>query len=234
MIKMKVMTFNIQHALDFKTKIIDTNLFANAIKDNHADICGLNEVRGNGPLEGYTDQTNAIAESIGYNRYFSEAIKVEGTSPYGNALVSKYPIIESETIKIPKVQIKPPFAYHEPRCVLKSVVDVIGKNICILVCHMGLSDGERKMAVKTICNLLEKIDLPVILMGDFNTTPEDKVLSPIFEKMKCVEASEATYPSDKPDIKIDYIFYRDIEYVKSETINKIYADHLPIVAEFNV
>ena len=38
---MKVMTFNIQHALDFSKKIIDTDLFANVIIDNGADICGL-------------------------------------------------------------------------------------------------------------------------------------------------------------------------------------------------
>ncbi|MBR4858130.1 MAG: hypothetical protein IKU08_02990 [Clostridia bacterium] len=40
---MKVMTFNIQHALDFKTKFINTDLFANAIKENGIDLCGLNE-----------------------------------------------------------------------------------------------------------------------------------------------------------------------------------------------
>ena len=228
------MTFNIQHALDFSKKIIDTDLFAKAITDNDADICGLNEVRGNGPLEGYTDQTNAIADAIGYNRYFAQTIKVEGTSPYGNALVSKYPIIKTETIKISKVRIKTPFAYHEPRCILKSVVEVNGKNICIMVCHMGLSNGERKMAVKSICRLLESINMPVILMGDFNTTPDDKVLKPLFNIMNSVDASEPTYPSDNPNVKIDYIFFRDIEFIKSETIRKIYADHLPITAEFKI
>ena len=229
---MKVMTFNIQHALDFKTKFINTDLFANAIKENGIDICGLNEVRGNGLLEGYTDQTIAIADALEYERYFAQAVMVEGTSPYGNALVSRYPIISAETVNIPKVKLKSPFSYHEPRCVLKATVETNGKKICVMVCHMGLSHGERIRAVDTICRLLDSTDLPVILMGDFNTIPDDKVLAPLFEKLKSVDASEPTFPSDKPEIKIDYIFYRDLECVHSETVNEIYADHLPVVAEF--
>ena len=110
---MKIMTFNIQHALDYKRQVIDTDFFVDAIKKYNPDICGLNEVRGEGPVEGYTDQTKAIGDGLSFNRYFAEAIKVEGTSPYGNALVSKYPIIKSETIKIPRVIFKSPFAYQD-------------------------------------------------------------------------------------------------------------------------
>ncbi|MEE1137342.1 MAG: endonuclease/exonuclease/phosphatase family protein [Acutalibacteraceae bacterium] len=231
---MKIMTFNIQHALDFKNKIIDTDLFAGAIKKHSIDICGLNEVRGEGPLEGYTDQTNAIADALKYEKYFAKAVMVDGTSPYGNALVSRYPVISAETVPISRVIFKSPFSYHEPRCVLKSVIDIKGKKICVMVCHMGLSGGERKMAVKTICKLVDSTDLPVIVTGDFNTSPDDKVLSPLFGRMKNVNASEPTYPSNKPEIKIDYIFYRGLECIYSETVNEIYADHLPVVAEFNI
>ena len=69
-------------------------------------------------------------------------------------------------------------------------------------------------------------------MGDFNTEPTEKLLTPIFKRLKNVETSENTFPSDKPQIKIDYILYKDLECGYSETVNEIYADHLPIVAEF--
>lgn len=42
---MKVMTFNIQHCLDYMNDKIDIDLFVNAIKEISPDICGLNEVR---------------------------------------------------------------------------------------------------------------------------------------------------------------------------------------------
>ena len=234
--KMKVMTFNIQHALDFKKQVIDTDLFANAIIKHNVDFCGLNEVRNEGPIEGYTDQTNAIADKINYNRYFGEAIKVGGTSPYGNAVVCKYPFKSVETISIPdpdsENEINPDGepVHYESRCIIKSVIEENGKEICILVTHFGLAESERINAVKTLCGIIDSTDLPIILMGDFNTEPDEKLLTPLFKRLKCVDTYENTFPSDKPEIKIDYILYKGLECIYSETINEIYADHLPIVA----
>lgn len=236
---LKVMTFNIQHALDYQKQIIDFNLFINAIKKHGADVCGLNEVRGAGPVKDYTDQTNTIADGLGFHRYFGEAIKVQGTSPYGNAIVSKFPFKSVETIKIPDPKIKRGNLTFESRCIVKAVMDFQGKEICFLICHMGLNLSEQKNAVKAICNLLDGLEIPVILMGDFNTTPESKVLKPIRKLMKDTDEfnplkNQGTYPSDKPNVKIDYIFYRGLKCVKTETIKEIYSDHLPIIAEFEI
>ncbi len=236
---MKVMTFNIQHALDYKKRVIDTDFFVGAIKKSGTDICCLNEVRGEGPIEGYTDQTNALGDGLGFYRYFGEAIKVGGTSPYGNALVSRYPFKSTETVAIPEVKNKIKNSYHEPRCVIKAVAEIGGKDICFLVCHMGLSNEERIEAVKTICSLIDGTDLPVILTGDFNTTPEDVVLKPIYERLadsdeKAENKRVFTYASYSPEIKIDYIFYRGLECRYSRVITEIYSDHFPIIAEFEV
>ncbi|MBQ7115029.1 MAG: endonuclease/exonuclease/phosphatase family protein [Clostridia bacterium] len=236
---LKVMTFNIQHALDYQKQVIDFNLFINAIKKYGADICGLNEVRGYGPLEDYTDQTTAIAEGLGFNSYFGEAIKVQGTSPYGNSVVSKFPFKSVETFTIPDPKSKRGKHSFESRCIVKAVVNFEGKDVCLLICHMGLNSSEQKNAVKTICGLLVEMEIPVILMGDFNTTPDSKVLKPLREKLKDTDdlnpiKNQGTYPSDKPNVKIDYIFYRGLKCVKTETIKEIYSDHLPIVAEFEM
>ena len=99
-------------------------MFVDSIEKINPDICGLNEVRGEGPLEGYTDQANALGDGLGYNRYFAEAIKVEGTSPYGNAFVTKYPIKSAETVAIPDPEDKSEPTYYESRCVIKAIVEV--------------------------------------------------------------------------------------------------------------
>lgn len=240
MIKMKVMTFNIQHALNFKRKVIDTDLFADAIKKHNIDFCGLNEVRGQGPIDGYTDQTNAIADRLGYNRYFGEAIKVTGTSPYGNAVLSRYPFKSVETIRIPDPDKKNEInrdgepVHYESRCIIKAVIENNSKDICIFVTHFGLAESERINAVSMLCEIIDSKDLPIILMGDFNTEPNEELLTPLFDRLKSVDTAENTFPSDKPRIKIDYILYKGLECVYSETINEIYADHLPIVAEFRI
>ena len=234
---MKIITFNIQHALDYKNEVIDTAFFADKIRLHGADICALNEVRGEGPLEGYTDQLAEIKDKLGFNGYFAESIKVEGTSPYGNAIVSRFLIKSAETIHIPDVIIKTPGKNYESRCVLKAVIECGNKEVCFLVCHMGLTPKQRKNAVKTICGIIDGIDLPVVLMGDFNTTPDDKVLIPLRERLKDTDEKAdikgaPTFASFDPKDKIDYIFYRGLELKNIQTINEIYSDHFPITAEF--
>jgi endonuclease/exonuclease/phosphatase family metal-dependent hydrolase len=240
---MKIMTFNILHALDFVNQKIDIDLYVEKIKHYGADICGLNEVRGEGPVEGYTDQTNAIADGLGYNRYFGEAIKVEDTSPYGNALVTLYTFKSCETILIPEPSEEYKYdedgevGYYERRCVIKAVIDCGGKDLCVLVTHMGLSDIERRNAVSLLCEMIDDIDIPLVLMGDFNTTPDDAVLAPIYERLidtnqKSINPDVSTYPSNSPEIKIDYIFYRGINCVSSQTIEEVISDHYPIIADF--
>ncbi len=238
-IKMKVMTFNIQHCLDYKKQLIDFDLFANAIRKCGADVCGLNEVRGEGPVKNYTDQTNILGDKLGFYRYFGEAIKVDGTSPYGNAIVSKYPVKFSQTIKIPDPVFKVLGGSYETRCIIKTIINIDGVDVCFLVTHMGLVNSERKNAVKSLCEILDEITLPVILMGDFNSVPDDKVFTPLRERLsdtqeKSVNPEVKTYPSDKPCNKIDYIFYRGLTCIKTETVSEIYSDHLPITAEFTV
>ena len=233
------MTFNIQHALDYQRQVIDFDLFINAIKKYGADLCGLNEVRGNGPVKDYTDQTAAIAGGLGYAGYFGEAIKVQGTSPYGNAVVSKYPFKSTEIIAIPDPENKRGKYSFESRCIIKAVINYEGTDICFLICHMGLNLSEQRNAVKTICSLLDEIKMPVILMGDFNTTPKSRVLKPIRERLNDTDKlnplkNYGTYPSDKPEKKIDYIFYRGLKCIKTETIKEIFSDHLPIIAEFEI
>ena len=234
---MKIMTFNIQHAFDYKNQVIDTDLFADKIRLHGADICGLNEVRGEGPIEDYTDQTDAIADNLGFERYFARAIMVEGTSPYGNAIVSRYKIVSAETVSIPDPLIKMIGGHYESRCVLKAVIDCDGKEICVLVCHMGLTPAQRSNAVKTICDIVDGTDLPLILMGDFNTTPKDIILKPLYKRLKDTDSvaeskGMKTYPSYGPDIKIDYIFYRGLECKNVKTVTEVYSDHFPIIAEF--
>ena len=237
---MKIMTFNIQHALDYKNNIINTELFSDAIKKHNVDFCGLNEVRGEGPLDGYTDQTNAIGDGLGYYRYFGEAIKVHGTSPYGNAAVSRYPFKSVETIKIPDSELHDEInrdgepVHYESRCIIKAVLETVKGDICILVTHFGLAQSERENAVKTLCDIIDKTEMPIILMGDFNTEPDEEILAPLFTRLKGVDTAKPTFPSYEPEIKIDYIFFKGLECTYSETVEEIYADHFPIIAEFEI
>ena len=231
---MRVMTFNIQHALNFLKQEIDIPLFIEAIKKQNVDFCGLNEVYNEGPRERNTDQAGAIAKGLGFYDFFGEAIRTGGVNPYGIATVSRYPYKSVEKIDIPdRDSDKPRF---EHRCVIKAVIEVEGKDVCILVSHFGLNDGEKQSAVETVCKLVDECDMPTVVMGDFNMRPDNEMLKPLFERLQDTTVLDAgntyTHRSDDPTKKIDYILYKGLECVSCVTVNEIYSDHLPIVAEF--
>lgn len=236
---MRVMTFNIQHCHEWLENRINISVFAEKIKEFDADFCGLNEVRGFGGLPGYTDQTNTIGDAIGYNRYFGQVIRVGGLGPYGNAFVTKYDIISAKTVKIPDTDDRTEKSNYESRGVISAIIDINGTQVRFLVCHMGLSKAEQKCAVETLCPIIDETDIPLILMGDFNTTPDSGVLDPLFERLynaddMSVNPGAYTYASYDPEMKIDYILYKGLNCKKSETVCEIVSDHFPIIADFEI
>ncbi|MBR6676705.1 MAG: endonuclease/exonuclease/phosphatase family protein [Clostridia bacterium] len=236
---MKVMTFNIQHGLDYQNQIIDLPLFAEYIKRQEVDFCALNEVRGAGNWEGYTDQTNALGDALGYNRFFGEAIKVVGSNPYGNAFLTRYPVKSAEVIHIPDSDDRSEDVHYEHRCAIKAVVDVNGKDVMFIVCHIGLAKAEAKNAVDTLCAILDSNDLPAVVMGDFNHTKESGALNALLKRLCDTDDSSKvpgiyTFPSYSPREKIDYILFRGMRCLSCETLEEIVSDHYPIVAELTI
>lgn len=235
---MRIMTFNVQHFLDFKKRVIDIGLFADKIKAEGADFCGLNEIRGEGPFEGYTNQTDAIGDALGFNRYFGKAVMIYGENPYGNAFVTRYPIVSAETFIVPDPEDRTNGRWFETRCAIKLVAETELGRVCFVVCHMGLNDSERINAVKVVCDIIDSTDLPMVVMGDWNDTPDSPILAPIFERLSDTAelggaADGATFPSDAPNKKIDYILYRGLKCVSCRIITDIVSDHFPIVADFD-
>ena len=92
--------------------------------------------------------------------------------PYGNGLISKHPIKSKEIILIPKGTDDDP-GYKEPRCILKTVIDCDGRDLCYIVIHIGLTRQEKGFALERLCKVLDETDMPTVLVGDFNITPED-------------------------------------------------------------
>lgn len=234
---MRVMTFNIQHCHDWTNNKINIPLFADTVKKLGADVCGLNEVRGKGALAGYTDQLGKIASRTGFERYFGQAIRVGGIGPYGNGLLSRYQIISSETVHIPDTDDRRENSNYEHRAFINARINMDGREATVIVCHMGLSHAEQKNAVETLCPFIDSIKAPIILMGDFNTTPDSGVLDPLFERMNDTDAvsvnpKECTFPSYEPVKKIDYILYRGLKCIHAETVTEVVSDHFPITADF--
>ena len=228
------MTFNTQHCLSYVERRIDFDLMARTINDLDADVVGLNEMRNEGPDPEYTDQVTALRDRTELkNSFFAQAIQLK-EGPYGNGLLSKEKIVKAEVIPVPPPYPNPENRYYENRCLLKAELE---NGLTVLVIHFGLTPIEAENAVKTIVPHIngEK----TVLMGDFNVLPEDPVLSPIRAKMTdasdVIIGSKLSFPSDKPDRKIDYVFVsRDIKVVSAEVPSVVASDHRPHTADIEI
>lgn len=236
--RVRFMSYNIQHGLDFQKRVIDLDLMADTVRALGADFCGLNEVRGKGRDGDYTDQAKAIADRLGWHWYFAEAIRFNGTNPYGNAFVSRFPIISAEKVMIPDPPVKDEDTYYETRCAIKAVIDVGGEKVTVLVVHFGLANSEQKNAVATLCEQAAKIDGRLIVMGDFNAEPDNPVLKPLYEVVedtgKLLPAGLKSWDSIAPKQKLDYILSRNIRQLSASIPQIVTSDHCPYVADFEI
>jgi endonuclease/exonuclease/phosphatase family metal-dependent hydrolase len=230
------MSFNTQHCQNYLEQKIDFQTMADAILSCGADIVGLNEMRDKGEDPEYDRQTAILSELTGMEHfYFAKAIDVRGKNPYGNAILSKLPIVSAETIPVPDPEPRSEAGRHyETRCLLKAKLE---NGFTVLVIHFGLNPDEQENAAATVLQHLE--DKKCILMGDFNVLPENPVLNGIRARMK--DAADLfpqplmSFPSDAPDRKIDYIFVSpDIEVITANIPAIVASDHRPHTAEIKI
>ncbi len=232
--KIRLMSYNIQHGNDHKGGTgINLEQIAEVIRALDPDIVGLNEVRGRGLRDDYTAQAEELASILGYHAWFARSIYVGGTEPYGNAVLSKRPIVSASITRIPDPI--PRDGRVESRTVLRAEIELPGGNFAAYVSHFGLSQAELEHAASTAITLVKDEPLPFALMGDFNMTPDCPLLAPMFESLNSTSPytdGKLSFPSDKPYEKIDYIFTsRKVHVISADIPALVASDHRPIYAD---
>ena len=245
--RLRVGTYNILSGVDYMYRVetkgwrLVPERFAEAIKEMGLDICALNEVRDIPGTDGehkWNQTGKAIAEQLGYNYVFGKAIDVPGGS-YGNALITRYPVSNVRTIPMciaPENRDPNGVArWYEDRVLMIVDLDVEGKMVTVMVTHFGLNDDEHALAVKIVRQEAEKIDNPIIFMGDLNIVDSSRHYAALCEFLEdsasvsvgCIN----TFPSPEPNRRIDFLFTKGaIKAIESHVPEVIVSDHRPFVA----
>jgi len=225
-----VMTYNIRSG---KNMAGDLNITysAQVIGDMMPDLVNLNEVRNHSADVGPVNQAQQLGDLLGMSWRFGRSIPFMGGS-YGNAFLSRYPILSSEVIHIP--DIGPEF---EHRTVFKNVLDIQGEKLTLLGTHFGLTTAEHENGVKTVLSLAEEIEGPIVLMGDLNVMPDNPVIAPLYEVFTdCFGGALTpyTFPAIAPERKIDYIMVRGLTVLNALSMPSLNSDHLPLFARLSL
>ncbi len=234
--KLKVMTFNIMHAENFLTGQIDYDSIINLIKKYDPDIISLNELYGKGfDKKIKTSQLEYIATKLGLYYYFGKATYLHFI-PYGNGLLSKYPINKASTIKIKAPFIHKGGKYYENRSIIKANININNKKLTILSTHLGLNEDEQVKGIKRLENNLPNSNY--LILGDLNMDYDNPLLNKLdfaTDTATYFKKRMYSWPSDKPKYKYDYILTsKDIKIISAIIPKEIISDHRPYIADIEI
>lgn len=106
--------------------------------------------------------------------------------------------------------------------------------IILCVTHLSLYLDVRTKQIERISEVINRMEGPVILGGDFNITKESEV--DLISKSRLQKASSGmTYPSWRPARALDHLFFSGHFRIEKAYVYKkrLFSDHLPLVVELN-
>lgn len=244
---LKVLTFNIHKGFSTGNVNFVLEETRSAIHKVHADLVFLQEVVGfhgkhrrkylNWPK---TSQFEYLADTLWpHFAYGKNAVHMSGH--HGNAILSKFPIVDWENINISTNRF-------ERRGLLHAVIKTPNHSRLHAICiHLDLLESGRK---KQIEFLAKRIDdsvpekEPLIIAGDFNDWKE-RVTTSLQRKLQAQEVFQKlrgrhpnTFPSWFPILSLDRIYYRDLKAKSARALQakswRTLSDHTPLYAEFQI
>jgi endonuclease/exonuclease/phosphatase family metal-dependent hydrolase len=158
-----------------------------------------------------------------------------GGGEYGNAILSRFPILQSENFKLPAL------TPGEQRGALAALVEVAAGRPCWFVSTHWDSrpnDAERLASIERLAALWEQTwaPTPTLIAGDLNAVPESEVLQRLRQEWLLPDgAPTLTYPAVQPARQIDYVLARPAaqwRFRASRVVAEpVASDHRPLLVE---
>ena len=201
----KVLSFNILHGATTKSDF-DLDAIAKVILETEPDFVALQEVDFKTRRAKNYDLVTELGWRTKMAPIFGRAMPFDG-GEYGEGILSKHSFISSRNVGLPYSPGNEPRAALEVTTLLPS-----GDTISFIGTHLDhLKDETDRVAqAKKINEAFSNNMYPSILAGDLNAKPKStpiNILEEIWTGSYDKNNPAATYPSDHPKMKIDYVMY---------------------------
>jgi endonuclease/exonuclease/phosphatase family metal-dependent hydrolase len=247
--RFRVMTYNIHRAIGVDRRFSPERMIR-IIESHEPDILLLQEVDDGVPRSRELDLARDLAARLGYP-YVAVGHNVAlRKGRYGNATLSRHPILRERNIDLTIGLWKRRGCQHTA-IVLNGHVGR-SHRLEVFNLHLGLSGHQRELQVALLARSRElaslaTTDVACLVGGDFNDWRSR--LQPLFTLgLKFRSATDRslsgkwpipTYPAFLPRGPLDNIYYRGPLRLLSARrcqlrLARIASDHLPIVADFEI
>ena len=253
---MRVATFNILNGRSLSDDQVDVDRFADAIASLDADVLALQEVDRNQPRSDHADLTAVAAEAMGApeHRFVAALAGSPGatwvvadgqeqpdSAAYGIALLSRYPVLRWEVVRLAPVPVRVPMVFQgsrrpewvrdEPRVAVAATVQSPAGVVTVVNTHLSFIDWWNGRQLRQLERSLDSHDdphEPLVLMGDLNMGLQRAVRLTRMQPL----VSEATFPIDEPREQLDHVLGRGpVAATSSASAVLPLSDHRALVAD---
>lgn len=245
---LRVMTYNIHRAIGVDRRFRPDRI-VEIVLHHEPDVLLLQEVDEGVPRSRGMDLARTLAGTLDYPHYaVGHNVRLR-RGRYGNATLSRYPILRERNVDLTVDGRKRRGCQHATLRIEK--LAGYPHELEVFNLHLGLSAHERMRQVGILVRSAEFSALdptrPCLVGGDFNDWRSQ--LHPIFSEVlrfRCAtdrargyDGTLRTYPSFSPTGGLDRIYFRGrMEMVTARRcrlrVSKVASDHLPIIADFEL
>lgn len=209
----------------------DPRRVAEVIRSLGASIVGLQEVDSRPDDGDPVSDLDAVSAVVGLPAV-AGAVRSRPSGPYGNALLTRWPVRDVRRIDL---SVKK----REPRGALDVDLQVNDRKVRVVVTHFGLAPGERRAQTRkllfTVAAHRHDADL-TILLGDLNEWFALGRPLRWLHRNYGYAPSLATFPSRLPLFALDRVWAQPRRSLKRlervwDRRTRVASDHLPLVAE---
>ncbi|WP_094674323.1 endonuclease/exonuclease/phosphatase family protein [Hydrocoleum sp. CS-953] len=224
-----------------KIRILQLNLFNRnkqydraiaLVKKENPDIAIFQEVS-----EKWAEELKVLRQSYPYV-FYNQDNRIFGKGIFGKSIYSKIPL-ENQNIKIISKSYK--------RTALVTQLKVPGKAIFLIVTHLAIpitkvSFQERNQEFAVLADYVSKLQSPVIVVGDFNTSLWSPYYQQFVQKTGLRNGRrgfgiQASWPTFLPlfYMPIDHcLLSSEFQVLNSRIGENVGSDHLPIITDMAI